>query len=259
MNPTERRPILRQQDGAFLPSVDDFAEEVHVTLTTEVGHRVSVLATPQDLDTFALGHATAEGWWDGSGKPPTAVHGTDEFGHTIHLHDGTGWGPVKESRFILPSCGGCGEQLSAPPPGHLFSGGSPVPPSVIVDGLHSMKEHQALFRATGGVHAAALFAGHGELVVREDIGRHTALDKAVGAWLLAEMDEPPTTLLLSGRCGWDLMAKVVRLGLKQVACVGAMSNQAAMLARDHGILVMGFATKTNPQFVGPWSDVPTKA
>ena len=63
MNPTERRPILRQHDGAFRPSVDDFAEEVHVTLTSEAGHRVSVLATPQDLDAFALGHATAEGWW----------------------------------------------------------------------------------------------------------------------------------------------------------------------------------------------------
>ena len=259
MNPTERRPILRRQDGAFVPSVDVFAEETHVTLTSDEGHRVSVLATPQDLEAFALGHAMAEGWWDGSGSPPLVVHGTDELGSTVHLQGGTGWGPVKESRFILPSCGGCGEQLSAPPPGHRFRGGFPVSPSLIVDRLHSMKEDQSMFRATGGVHAAALFAGQGRLVVREDIGRHTALDKASGAWLLSEIDEPPTTLLLSGRCGWDLMAKVVRLGLQQVACVGAMSNQAAMLARDHGILVMGFATKSNPQFVGPWADVPTKS
>ena len=259
MNPTERRPILRLHEGTFIPAVDEFAEEVHVTLTSEAGHRVSVLASPQDLDAFALGHALSEGWWDGSGDAPAALHGSDDDGHTVHLQDGTGWGPVKESRFILPSCGGCGEQLSSPPRGLRFNGGRPVLPGVIVDRLKSMKEHQDMFRATGGVHAAALFAGDGGLVVREDIGRHTALDKTVGAWLLTEQGGPPATLLLSGRCGWDLMAKVVRLGLQQVACVGAMSNQAALLARDHGILVMCFATKSNPQFVGPWSDVATKA
>jgi len=259
VNPTERRPILRLHEGTFIPAVDEFAEEIHVTLTSEAGHRVSVLASPQDLDAFAIGHALSEGWWDGLGKAPTAIHGSDEVGQTVHLEGASGWGPVKESRFILPSCGGCGEQLSAPPPGHRFRGGSPVLPSIIVERLLSMKEHQDMFRATGGVHAAALFAADAGLVLKEDIGRHTALDKAVGAWLQAGQEQPPTTLLLSGRCGWDLMAKVVRLGLPQVACVGAMSNQAAMLARDHGILVMGFATKTDPQFVGPWSDVATKA
>lgn len=259
MNSTERRPILRLHEGTFTPAVDDFAEEVHVTLTSEAGHRVSVLASPQDLDAFALGHALSEGWWDGSDEAPTVVHGSDEDGPTVHLLDGTGWGPVNESRFILPSCGGCGERLSSPPPGHRFRGGLPVMPTEIVDRLRSMKDHQDIFRATGGVHAAALFAGDGDLVVREDIGRHTALDKTIGAWLLTEESQPPTTLLLSGRCGWDLMAKVVRVGLQQVVCVGAMSNQAAMLARDHGILVMCFATKSNPQFVGPWSDVATKA
>lgn len=259
MNPIERRPILRFHEGNFVPAVDEFAEEMHVTLTSEAGHRVSVLASPHDLDAFAVGHALTEGWWDGFGDIPSVVHGSDESGQTVHLVHGTGWKPVKEARFILPSCGGCGEQLSAPPPGHRFTGGTLVAPMHITERMRSMKEQQDMFRATGGVHAAALFASDGDLLLREDIGRHTALDKAVGAWLLAGRDDPPATLLLSGRCGWDLMAKVVRIGLKQVACVGAMSNQAAILARDHGIVVMGFATKPDPQFVGPWPDVATKA
>ncbi|DAC36065.1 MAG TPA: hypothetical protein HA286_04415 [Candidatus Poseidoniaceae archaeon] len=259
MNPSERGPVLRRTDKGFLPAVDDFAEESHIALTSDAGHQVSVLGTPADLEAFALGHALAEGWWDGRGEAPTITTGTDASGQTAHVHGNVAWGPVKESRFILPSCGGCGELLSSPPPGKSLSGGVPMDSITVAKTLRSIREHQALFDATGGVHAAALAHPDGVMLVAEDIGRHTAVDKVAGFWFDEHRNKPPSTLLLSGRCGWDLMAKVVRLGIPQVACVGAMSNQAARLAREHGVLVMGFASGDDPQFVGPWPGFSAKA
>ncbi len=259
MNPSERGPILRRDGLGFKPAVDAFAEEAHVSLTTEGGHRISVLATPSDLRDFALGFALAEGWWDGVGATPRVELGNDELGLTVHLTGAEQWGPVNESRLILPSCGGCGERLTSPPAGSSLAGGACVHHDTIAERLEGLRSQQALFQTTGGVHAAALLAADGTMLLAEDIGRHTAVDKVAGMWIHHHASAPPSVLLLSGRCGWDLMAKVVRLGLPQVACVGAMSNQAAKLARDHGVLVMGFALGDNPQFVGPWTDVVAKA
>ena len=109
-----------------------------------------------------------------------------------------------------------------------------------------------MFEATGGVHAAALVSDYDQWVLSEDIGRHSAVDKAIGSWLLHEPTARPAALVLSGRCGWDLMAKAVRVGIKQVACVGGISGAAVQLAREYGVLLMGFASGADPQFVGPW-------
>ncbi len=259
MNPTERHPLLRQKDGRFVPAADAFANEVHVRLSSEAGHAVSVLATPQDLDVFAVGHAMTEGWWDGDGPVPTVDVSVDDDGYHAHLHGASAWGPLREDRHILPSCGGCGDSMASPPAGHCLSGGPSLEPASLTDHLRGMWTHQPIFHETGGVHAAALISEDGALVLCEDIGRHTAVDKAIGRWRMQRESERPSALLLSGRCGWDLMAKAVRVGLKQMACVGAMSGPAAALAREHGILVMGFASGNDPQFVGPWSSAATKA
>jgi FdhD protein len=104
-----------------------------------------------------------------------------------------------------------------------------------------LREGQAVFSRTGGVHAAGLFTADGDLlVVREDVGRHNAVDKVTGARLLA--GEPPAEacLVVSGRAGFELVQKAVAAGVGSLVAVGAPTSLAVSLASEAGLAVFGF-------------------
>ncbi|HEV2798226.1 MAG TPA: formate dehydrogenase accessory sulfurtransferase FdhD [Nocardioides sp.] len=107
----------------------------------------------------------------------------------------------------------------------------------------ALRERQELFARTGGVHAAGLATADGALlVVREDVGRHNAVDKVVGARVLA--GEPPAAacLVLSGRVGFELVQKAAASGIGSIVAVGAPTSLAARLAQEAGIELWGFTS-----------------
>jgi FdhD protein len=116
-------------------------------------------------------------------------------------------------------------------------------PDVVRRLPEALRARQTLFDRTGGVHAAGLADADGTLlVVREDVGRHNAVDKVVGARVLA--GEPPAAacLVLSGRVGFELVQKAAASGVGAIVAVGAPTTLAAGLAREAGIDLWGFTS-----------------
>jgi FdhD protein len=143
------------------------------------------------------------------------------------------------------ACGACGKgALDA-----VFATGFPPLPegpriaSSLLQSLPDrMRAAQTVFAQTGGLHAAALFSPDGELLLlREDIGRHNAVDKLVGALLLAgRVPAGEAVLALSGRAGFELVQKALRAGIPALAAVGAPSSLALRLAARAGMTLAGF-------------------
>src|SRR5205085_6939864 len=153
--------------------------------------------------------------------------------------------PAGERRFYLSSsCGVCGKgalefvRQEAP----VSVAGRPIDPSVVVAAPDRARELQRSFARTGGLHATALLEPDGEvLVLHEDVGRHNAMDKAIGAMLLAGRFPLPEVLAcLSGRASFELVQKASLAGLAGLIAVGAPSSLAVDLARERAMLLCGF-------------------
>jgi len=164
----------------------------------------------------------------------------------VRLVPGAGAGRRPERSFLSSSaCGVCGattvESLAldfAPLPA-----GPAVSPALLPELSGRLRERQRLFDQTGGLHAAGLFsADTGELeLLREDVGRHNAVDKVVGRSLLdARLPLAGRLLVVSGRGGYEIVQKAVAAGIPLVASVGAPSSLAVATARRFGLTLVGF-------------------
>ena len=117
--------------------------------------------------------------------------------------------------------------------------------------FHEMRDFQTGFQLTGGMHAAGLIdSDYNLLFVVEDIGRHNAVDKVVGKALKENISLSNCTLLLSGRCGWDIVAKASRSGIVNIASIGACSSLAAKAARYTGVRIISFVKNDNAVIIG---------
>lgn len=144
------------------------------------------------------------------------------------------------------ACGVCGKdsiaEALATRPASRWSGDRPGA-DVVRRLPDALRERQSLFAKTGGVHAAGLAGADGELgVVREDVGRHNAVDKVVGARVLAGESPSAACLVLSGRVGFELVQKAAASGIGSIVAVGAPTSLAARMAGEAGIDLWGFTS-----------------
>jgi len=149
--------------------------------------------------------------------------------------------------YTSSSCGVCGlasiDAVTTASAWPILSAGFVVDDTVIAALPDRLREQQGLFDSTGGVHAAGLFDADGNLLVlREDVGRHNAVDKVIG-WALREGRLPlsEAVLQVSGRASFELVQKARMAGVPVLAAVSAPSSLAAELAADAGITLVGFS------------------
>lgn len=147
--------------------------------------------------------------------------------------------------FATSSCGICGkaaiEQVQVAVPRSPV-GQFRIPSDVLTSLPPRLTAAQRIFGRTGGLHAAALFRPEGDLIVlREDVGRHNAVDKVVGHQFLGDaLPATNTILLVSGRAGFELVQKAAVAGIPFLAAIGAPSSLAVALAREQGMTLVGF-------------------
>ncbi|MGQ4619652.1 formate dehydrogenase accessory sulfurtransferase FdhD [Nocardia sp. R7R-8] len=176
--------------------------------------------------------------------------GTDDQGrNTYNVLDITLRTPVAvptRSFLTTGACGLCGktalDEVRTRTRFPLTTGGPVVEARVLAAMPGMLRDRQSVFEATGGLHAAGLFTADGEaLAVREDIGRHNAVDKVIG-WALRESRVPAHELVLivSGRASFELVQKAVMAGIPLLGAVSAPSSLAVDLAADAGLSLVGF-------------------
>ena len=147
--------------------------------------------------------------------------------------------------FTTSACGVCGKasieslKIRNCPP---ISTATKVSAEVIYNLPHKLRSSQGIFTVTGGLHAAGLFDSQGKLLkLREDVGRHNALDKLIGSALLAnELPMRDRIVMVSGRSSFEILQKCIAAGVSIVCAVSAPSSLAVSLAKEFGITLIGF-------------------
>ena len=157
------------------------------------------------------------------------------------------WPKLQRHFYATSSCGVCGkaslDALEVPGLSAITDDGFCIAPKLICTLQEKVRAQQSVFDQTGGLHAAALFNAAGELLaLREDVGRHNAVDKLLGAQFLAGGTPLSGQLLfLSGRASFELLQKALVAGVPMIVAVGAPSSLAVELAKRFNISLVGFA------------------
>jgi FdhD protein len=205
------------------------------------GRPVAVtMRTPGHDEELALGFCLSEGL-----RPHAARVPDDLAANTVDV-DAPGFDAARLQRsfYTSSSCGVCGkgalEAVAVDSP--RVESQLHVPLAVVVSLPDRLRESQAAFAATGGLHATGLFSADGELLcAREDVGRHNAMDKVIGwAFGAGRLPLEDAMLCVSGRLSFELVQKAAVAGCPVLVAVGAPSSLAVSLAHDRGITLCGF-------------------
>ncbi|MDD5249528.1 MAG: formate dehydrogenase accessory sulfurtransferase FdhD [Rhodocyclaceae bacterium] len=235
-------------DGIFQQRADRVAEEVPVALVYNgVSHAV-MLATPQDLEDFAVGFSVSEG---------IVGARSDIFDIDLREHDNgieldlrvaaSCAAALRARRRTLAGRTGCGlcgveslEQAQCRPR-RVTATAAVLTPAALTRAAAALAQRQRLHGLTGAVHAAAWCRWDGEvLCVREDVGRHNALDKLIGALAAARESLAEGFVLMTSRASYEIVCKAAAVGIALVAAISAPTGMAIRVAETAGLTLIGF-------------------
>jgi len=260
MSATREDAVQRLSPDGSAPATRTLAVEVPVAVEYNgIGYAVMMM-TPADLTDFAIGFSLSERLV----RDAAAVLGVDA------IEQADGWvlritladdalAPVIDrarQRISESSCGLCGleslEQVIRPLP--AITARPTATRAALFGALDALGDHQPMNGATGAAHGAAFCGSDGTIaLVREDVGRHNALDKLIGA--LARQGTDPATgfFLLTARCSYELVEKTITAGCPLLVTISAPTTLAADRARAHGLTLVALARRDAMLVVSdPW-------
>jgi FdhD protein len=245
--------VQRWKDGQLTRTTDFVTEEMPVSLVYHGVPHVVMLATPADLEDYAVGFTVSEGLADpGEIQSVEVVPGTDSIEVRIGIA-GERFSELLRRRRNLTGrsgCGLCGAETveeAIRPPVQVARG-----PTVTSADLHAallqLESLQPINSRTGSIHAAGwVLPGQGEgkgiQLVREDVGRHNALDKVIGALVRSGTDVAAGYAVITSRASFEMVQKAVAAGITLVAAVSAPTALAVRLAEQAGLTLVGFARR----------------
>lgn len=249
-NTTASASVTKWQNGAALEVRDTVAEEIPVALEYNGISHVVMLATPADLEDFALGFSMTEGILSSANELYSCEVVAEDSGVRLSLEiSSERLFALKERRRALAGRTGCGlcgtETLSQavcfPNP---VSSKALLQSTVLHAALAQMESLQQLQHKTGATHAAAWLTADGTIsLIREDIGRHNALDKLIGALIRAKTDTSTGAALVTSRASYEMAQKAACAGIGILAAVSAPTALAIRVAHASKMTLVGFARK----------------
>lgn len=255
---TERRRVIRIRDGAVTTRPDTLVAEEPLEIRLNGKPLAITMRTPGDDFALAAGFLVSEGVLGSADELASIVYcagATDDGSNTYNVVDvrlapGVPVPDITLERnvYTTSSCGLCGKasldavRTTARWPVADGPTALRLTPELLATFPEKLREAQRVFDRTGGLHGAALFSPDGELLdVREDVGRHNAVDKLVGRALQQGLlPLSGAVLLVSGRASFELAQKAVMAGIPVLAAVSAPSSLAVDLAAETGMTLIGF-------------------
>ncbi|MFI1252975.1 formate dehydrogenase accessory sulfurtransferase FdhD [Streptomyces netropsis] len=255
---TERRRVIRIREGAVSTRPDTLVAEEPLEIRLNGKPLAITMRTPGDDFALAAGFLVSEGVLGSAEELANIVYcagATEDGSNTYNVVDvrlapGVPVPDINLERnvYTTSSCGLCGkaslDAVRTTARWSVTDGPTPIrlEPSLLSVLPDRLREAQRVFDRTGGLHAAALFSPDGELLdVREDVGRHNAVDKLVGRALQQGLlPLSGVILLVSGRASFELVQKAVMAGIPVLAAVSAPSSLAVDLAAETGMTLVGF-------------------
>lgn len=244
-----QRRIWRWRNGQGEEVLDAVAEEMPIAMRYNGRSFAVMMATPCDLEDFALGFSLSEGLI----ADPTELLEVEIHEHLEGMEiamrvsaDAPAARLSPDAERLLPGRGGCGicgtREMEAMVRVPAIVNAAPVSAAALATALEALPRHQAMNALTGSVHAAAWADAQGRIeLVREDVGRHNALDKLTGAMWREGRVGDNGLLLISSRASYEMVVKAARAGIGFVAAVSAPTALAIGLAQSAGVCLVGFA------------------
>jgi formate dehydrogenase accessory protein FdhD len=235
-----------RQEGALSHTVTEtLAVEVPVAMQYNARPYAVMMATPADLDDFAYGFGLTERIIASVSELTIADTVWTEHGVALEML-------IPQQRLLAlqtrdrnltgrTGCGLCGTatlEAAIRPVRHVEPAGPRADLASLREGMQRLSGMQPLNDVSGAVHAAALLSDDGGFTVREDVGRHNAIDKAVGAVMRG--GHRPHTLLVTSRASYEVVHKAAEVGCRVVAAISAPTSLALQLAREAGITLVGW-------------------
>ncbi|MEQ1691654.1 MAG: formate dehydrogenase accessory sulfurtransferase FdhD [Gemmatimonas sp.] len=228
----------------------DVPVEMAINVLFGVQPYAVMMTTPQDLEDFAYGFSITEGVIDRASDIDRVHVRAQRNGVELLVSLAAGVEPRIRARNTAgrTGCGLCGiDQLDALPMATVRPHTrAPVELSAVRRALDALEQQQALNRLTHAVHAAAWSTATGEIVaLREDVGRHNALDKLIGALVRANHQPDDGFLLITSRCSFEMVEKAAVYGASTIVAISAPTSLAVERATVHGMTLLAIARRDN--------------